>query len=73
MNEFYVLDVESANANYSSIFQIGLAKFENGELTEKWESLPSSDKIAWDVGAPAPTKFPGMLEPQLRQKIMYHW
>lgn len=39
MNEFYVLDVETANADYSSICQIGLARFENGELTEKWESL----------------------------------
>ena len=43
MNEFYVLDVETANADYSSICQIGLAKFENGELTEKWESLINPD------------------------------
>lgn len=43
MNEFYVLDVETANADYSSICQIGLAKFENGELTEKWESLIDPD------------------------------
>lgn len=39
MNEFYVLDVETANADYSSICQIGIAKFQNGELIEKWESL----------------------------------
>jgi DNA polymerase-3 subunit epsilon len=39
MNEFYVLDVETANADYSSICQIGIAKFENGKLTEKWETL----------------------------------
>ncbi|MFW6219825.1 MAG: exonuclease domain-containing protein [bacterium] len=43
MKEFYVLDVETANADYSSICQIGLAKFENGELTEKWESLINPD------------------------------
>lgn len=43
MNEFYVLDIETANADYSSICQIGLAKFENGELTEKWESLIDPD------------------------------
>lgn len=43
MNEFYVLDVETANADYSSICQIGLAKFQNGELTEKWESLIDPD------------------------------
>ena len=39
MNEFYVLDVETANADYSSICQIGIAKFQNGELIEKWQSL----------------------------------
>lgn len=39
MNEFFVLDVETANADYSSICQIGIAKFQNGELIEKWESL----------------------------------
>jgi DNA polymerase-3 subunit epsilon len=43
MNEFYVIDVETANADYSSICQKGLAKFENGELTEKWESLIDPD------------------------------
>lgn len=39
MKEFYVIDVETANADYSSICQIGIAKFENGELTEKWQTL----------------------------------
>lgn len=43
MNEFYVLDVETANADYSSICQIGLARFKEGELTEKWESLIDPD------------------------------
>ncbi len=43
MDEFYVLDVETANADYSSICQIGIAKFKNGELAEEWESLIDPD------------------------------
>jgi len=39
MKDFFVIDVETANADYSSICQIGIAKFQNGELTERWESL----------------------------------
>ncbi len=39
MEEFYALDVETANANYASICQIGVAKFQNGKLVEEWESL----------------------------------
>jgi DNA polymerase-3 subunit epsilon len=36
---FVVVDVETANANLSSICQIGIAIFRNGALTDKWESL----------------------------------
>lgn len=36
---FYVIDVETANAGYSSICQIGIAEFTNGNLTDKWETL----------------------------------
>ena len=39
MNSFLVLDVETANADYSSICQIGIAEFQNGELFNSWESL----------------------------------
>lgn len=39
MNRFYALDVETANADYSSICQIGIAEFNNGELTDTWETL----------------------------------
>ena len=39
MSKFYTLDVETANADYSSICQIGIAEFNNGELTNTWESL----------------------------------
>jgi len=37
--KFIAIDVETANANLSSICQIGLAFFENGELVNTWESL----------------------------------
>lgn len=37
--DFVVVDVETANADLSSICQIGIATFRNGALHEKWESL----------------------------------
>lgn len=37
--DFVVVDVETANADLSSICQIGIASFRNGELAESWESL----------------------------------
>lgn len=37
--EFVVVDVETANADLSSICQIGIASFEHGALAETWESL----------------------------------
>ncbi len=37
--DFVVIDVETANANLSSICQIGIASFSNGVLAETWESL----------------------------------
>lgn len=36
---FIAIDVETANANLSSICQIGLAFFENGKLVNTWETL----------------------------------
>ncbi len=36
---FYSLDVETANYDLSSICQIGIGLFENGELAGTWESL----------------------------------
>lgn len=39
MSKFYVIDVETANEDYSSICQIGIAEFNNGELTDTWETL----------------------------------
>jgi DNA polymerase-3 subunit epsilon len=36
--KFIAIDVETANANMASICQIGLAKYENGLLTQEWKS-----------------------------------
>jgi DNA polymerase-3 subunit epsilon len=36
---FFSLDVETANCDSSTICQIGIGKFVNGELVETWESL----------------------------------
>ncbi len=38
-NSFLALDVETANADYSSICQIGIAEFVNGQITNKWSTL----------------------------------
>lgn len=37
--DFVAIDVETANANVSSICQIGIARYVNGELTEEWGTL----------------------------------
>lgn len=37
--KYLALDVETANADYSSICQIGIAEFENGKVIDKWSSL----------------------------------
>ena len=37
--DFFSIDVETANADYSSICQIGIAEFKNGVLVDKWLSL----------------------------------
>ncbi|HRA74048.1 MAG TPA: exonuclease domain-containing protein [Flavobacterium sp.] len=36
---FLAIDVETANADYSSICQIGIAEFKNGEIIDKWKVL----------------------------------
>lgn len=38
-NTFMCIDVETANADPSSICQIGIAVFKNGQLTDTWQSL----------------------------------
>lgn len=36
---FVVIDVETANPNFSSICQVGIAEFRDGKLFDTWESL----------------------------------
>lgn len=40
---FVVIDVETANPDFSSICQVGLAEFKDGKLYETWESLVNPD------------------------------
>jgi len=37
--KYLALDVETANADYSSICQIGIAEFDNGKVIDKWSTL----------------------------------
>ncbi|MEO9477293.1 MAG: exonuclease domain-containing protein [Cyclobacteriaceae bacterium] len=37
--KFLALDVETANSDYSSICQVGIAEFENGKVIIEWNSL----------------------------------
>jgi len=36
---FIAIDVETANSDYSSICQIGIAEFKNGEVVDSWSTL----------------------------------
>lgn len=40
---FVVIDVETANPDFSSICQVGLAEFRDGKLYASWESLVNPD------------------------------
>jgi DNA polymerase-3 subunit epsilon len=64
--DFIAVDVETANANFASICQIGIAHFKNGELVAAWSTLvdPQDDfdpfntsihGITADMVAGAPT------------------
>lgn len=37
--EFFAIDVETANADYSSICQIGIAEFKDGQVIDTWSTL----------------------------------
>tara|TARA_B100000745_G_scaffold292336_1_gene233086 strand:- start:423 stop:761 length:339 start_codon:yes stop_codon:yes gene_type:complete len=37
--DFLAIDVETANADYSSICQIGIAEFIDGQITNTWSQL----------------------------------
>lgn len=37
--KYLALDVETANSDYSSLCQIGIAEFDNGQIVNQWSSL----------------------------------
>ena len=46
---FVAIDVETANADMASICQIGLAKFENGILSDEWKSFVDPEDYFDDI------------------------
>jgi DNA polymerase-3 subunit epsilon len=42
--DFVALDVETANADCSSICQIGIAGFKGGRLNEEWSTLVNPEE-----------------------------
>ena len=42
---FLAIDIETANADYSSICQIGIAEFENGQVVNSWIIISISKEI----------------------------
>ena len=50
-NRFVAVDVETANADLSTICQIGLVLFEDGKQAWKWESLVDPEDFfdGWNV------------------------
>lgn len=49
--EFLALDVETANPDYSSICQIGIAAFKDDKIVDEWSSLinPETDFSPWNM------------------------
>ena len=39
METYFAYDIETANYDYSTICQIGLVKFEEGQVVESWDFL----------------------------------
>lgn len=37
--KYLAIDVETANSDYSSLCQIGIAEFDNGQIIKKWSSI----------------------------------
>lgn len=49
--DYVAVDVETANPDLASICQIGIAAFENGAVTETWETLvdPEDEFDPWNI------------------------
>ncbi|WP_373495808.1 exonuclease domain-containing protein [Aquiflexum sp.] len=80
-NHYFAIDVETANADYSSICQIGVAEFENGNILRTWKSYVNPEQcfdqffvnvhgIDHDTVKDAP-KIPEVLE-QLSMMVSNH-
>lgn len=69
---FLALDVETANADSSSICQIGIAEFNNGEIIDKWSILINPE----DYFDPFNVAIHGISEKQVKNapifKDIYH-
>ncbi|MGX9355018.1 exonuclease domain-containing protein [Roseobacteraceae bacterium S113] len=85
MSEFWALDVETANTDLSSICQIGLVHYRNGQMADSWSSLidPGSYFDPYNVsihgisergvaGAPAFTDVFDMLSERLSGAVLVH-
>jgi DNA polymerase III subunit epsilon len=62
--QFVAIDVETANADMSSICQIGLAKFVDGHLSEEWSTLVDPEDYFDDVNISMHGIEPGMVKGQ---------
>ncbi|WP_194778614.1 exonuclease domain-containing protein [Pararhodonellum marinum] len=43
-NHYFAIDVETANADYSRICQVGVAEFENGNILRTWKSYVNPEQ-----------------------------
>ncbi len=51
LNTFVAIDIETSNANSSSICQIGLAKFSDNKLVDTWSSLINPKTFFSDINS----------------------
>lgn len=61
--EFVAVDVETANADFASICQIGIASFRDGQLADAWVSLINPD----DWFSPVNVSIHGIDENQVKE------
>ena len=82
--DFLALDVETANADHSSICQIGLAKFRGGQVVDEWSSLVDPEDYfenTWIhgiseedvVGSPKLPALAGQLLERMQDVVCVHY
>lgn len=85
MNSFIVIDVETANADYASICQIGIVEFENSKIVNTWKTYVNPQDIFDEfnieihgitpdmvIGAPTFKDLYPTLKEKLNNKITVH-